>query len=568
MYSSNSFQRVPSPTQSDIQSKRSHFKVGMEEELEVEKIQKLRRLDSPTSHTDNGINYVQVPSPKYMSQKTSPKAGGTQHRRSTSPKLFPPPIQKFLHGKGPTTASDALRKLKVPSKKNHRENLEKMHLLGLIQAHEVESSLLFRRSVSPSASQYSTSPITSPRMEVSPRDGNSSMAYEGSVGMQASPQLVPLDGNNSVNNFEQEANYMQAQTPASMMSSTMSTQSTYARELCQPSQNYYPQNSVGYPFQLNPENQMAYHNQQMNQSGGYHNTWNQGQQNPQNFQMMNNNMYENRNEQEGRERTTSFLGKQGVPFDLSQFQFANQRPADLTALKSKAEDQLATIHQLMQDKRKVSGGFETNNNKDMMQMFKKRNSNPEITMRSPEPQPLYPQAPRWRNSMEAEQCFANNTFGSNYAQQESFNREQFQFQGLQQQSNMPMHAKGDMFQEGHTPNQVGITQNQEVSNLYPNNGKSTTDTSNQDMFGFFSNEQNHQSSSQGHYSGSGSEGFLDPDAFLTVDHPQENEEFDMNITHTAVTFMPQNDFLNEIVPDLNFAKFNGPGEFPDDDIGI
>jgi len=560
MYSSNSFQRVPSPTQSDIQSKRSHFKVGMEEELEVEKIQKLRRLDSPTSHTENGINYVQVASPKYISQKTSPK---TQHRRSTSPKLFPPPIQKFLHGKGPTTASDALRKLKVPSKKNHRENLEKMHLLGLIQAHEVESSLLFRRSVSPSASQYSTSPITSPRMEVSPRDGNSSMAYDGSVGMQASPQLVPLDGNNS----EQEMNYMHTQNPASMMSSTMSGQGNYA----QPSQNYYPQNSVGYPFQLNPENQMAYHNhnQQMNQSGGYHNTWNQGQHNAQNFQMMNNNnMYENRNEQEGRERTTSFLGNQGVPFDLSQFQLANQRPADLTALKSKAEDQLATIHQLMQDKRKVSGGFETNNNKDMMQMFKKRNSNPEITMRSPEPQPLYPQAPRWRNSMEAEQCFANNTFGSNYAQQESFNREQFQFQGLQQQSNMPMHAKGDVFQEGHTPNQVGITQNQEVSNVYQNNGKSTTNTSNQDMFGFFSNEQNHQSSSQGHYSGSGSEGFLDPDAFLTVDQPQENEEFDMNITHTAVTFMPQNDFLGEIVPDLNFVKFNGPGEFPDDDIGI
>jgi len=225
---------------------------------------------------------------------------------------------------------------------------------------------------------------------------------------------------------------------------------------------------------------------------------------------------------------------------------------------------------LMQDKRKVSGGcLDSTSNKDMMQMFKKRNSNPENIMRSPEPQPLYPQAARWRNSLEADSCFPNNNvYGSNFGQ-ESYNKGQYAYQGLPQQTNMPpIHAKGDMVQEVNAPHHNGMTQNQDGSN----NGKhilSTTNTStNQDMFGFFSNEQNHQSSSQGHYSGSGSEGFLDPDAFLTADHPPDTEEFDMNITHSALTFMPQNDGFGVIEPDTIFAKFNGPGEFPDDDIGI
>jgi len=479
MQPSNSFQRIPSPTPAGTQQKRfSHMPMGMEEEPEgAETIQKLRRLTSPvhSNTSQNGINYVQVPSPKNMSQKASPKAG--EHRRSTSPKLFPPPIQKFLNGKGPTTAADALKKLKVPSKKNHRENLEKMHLLGLIQSHEVESSLLFRRSVSPSASSYySSSPICSPRMEVSPRGDGS--AYEGTLGMQTSPQVVPMDGSMEKPNCEPSEEwknrhmYMHNNNTSNGMSSSISTMASQNNNAYggnpQPTevnQPYFQRNLVGYPhgnnapFQLNPENQQFNYAQQQQQminhqpGGPYLNSWNQERQN--HFQAMN--TYGGRAEQEGRDRTTSFLGGQGMPFDLSQFQFQqNQqaRPVDnLSAVKSKAEDQLAVIQQLMQDKKKISSPDPT---RDMMQHFRKRNSNPEITMRSPEPQPLYPQGARYRNSLEMDPGFANNMFTQN------FNNNNMMFH---QNNSMQIHAKGDGLQEGnnhhHHHNGIPMAQNQE-----------------------------------------------------------------------------------------------------------
>lgn len=583
MQPSNTFQRIPSPTPSGTQQKRfSHMPMGMEEEPEGgETIQKLRRLTSPVHSTvsQNGVNYVQVPSPKNMSQKASPKAG--EHRRSTSPKLFPPPIQKFLNGKGPTTAADALRKLKVPSKKNHRENLEKMHLLGLIQSHEVESSLLFRRSVSPSASSYySSSPICSPRMEVSPR-AETTNTYDGSVGMQTSPQVVPIDEKPEVSE-DWKNNYMYTQnTP-----STISSQNNGYGEINQ-QQQYYQRNSVGYghngnnhqaQFQLNQQQrqqqqfqyaaqqqqQQQMMNQQQHAPYQQQNSWNHERQN--HFQHMN--TYGGRAEQEGRDRTTSFLGGQGMPFDFSQFQMQQQnqpqaRPADnLSAVKSKAEDQLAIIQQLMQDKKKISS---PDPNRDMMQHFKKRNSNPEIMMRSPEPQPLYPQGARYRNSLEMDAGFANNNM---------FAHQNFNNNNMFHQNNM-QHAKGDGFQQQdgnnnyhNNNNNIPITtHHQEQSNnnnIYQK--ESTTDTSNQEMFGFFSNEQNHQSSSQGHYSGNVSEEFIDPDAFLNAGNPPDNEEFDMNITHTALSFMPIDDPFADMEANSMFPKFQAPGELPDDDI--
>jgi hypothetical protein len=552
--------------------------MGMEEEPEgAETIQKLRRLTSPVHSTvsQNGVNYVQVPSPKNMSQKASPKAG--EHRRSTSPKLFPPPIQKFLHGKGPTTAADALKKLKVPSKKNHRENLEKMHLLGLIQSHEVESSLLFRRSVSPSASSYySSSPICSPRMEVSPRgDGNN---YDGSVGMQTSPQVLPIDEKpNGEPNEEWKNNYMYTQnTPSGSISTMASQNNAYGGNSEVHQQQYFQRNSVGYPhgngngnyaqFQLNPENQQQQQRQQqfqygqqqqqqqmINQHAPYQNSWNHERQN--HFQAMN--TYGGRAEQEGRDRTTSFLGGQGMPFDFSQFQLQQNQPQarpvdNLSAVKSKAEDQLAIIQQLMQDKIKISS---PEPNRDMMQHFKKRNSNPEITMRSPEPQPLFPQGARYRNSLEMDPGFANNMFAQNF----DTNNNMFH------QNNMQIHAKGDVLQqEGNNNYHHNNIPQEQSNNIYQK--ESTTNTSNQEMFGFFSNEQNHQSSSQGHYSGNVSEEFIDPDAFLNAGNPPDNEEFDMNITHTALSFMPIDDPFADMEANSMFPKFQGPGELPDDDI--
>jgi len=112
--------------------------------------------------------------------------------------------------------------------------------------------------------------------------------------------------------------------------------------------------------------------------------------------------------------------------------------------------------------------------------------------------------------------------------------------------------------------QTNLFHYRQSNNIYQK--ESTTNTSNQEMYGFFSNEQNHQSSSQGHYSGNVSEEFIDPDAFLNAGNPPDSEEFDMNITHTALSFMPENDPFAEMEPNSMFPRFQGPGEFRDDDI--
>jgi len=530
-----------------------------EEQDNREKIQKLRRLDSPTSPHTEALN--QFPSPSYVSidvsNKTSPKVD-PRYRRSVSPKaLFPPSIQKFLSGR--CSASDAINKLKTPSStKAHKDTIEKMRLLGALQKHDIEGNVISRKTscTSPIVSPYySISPqCFSPKTDVSPRGTNGSAIIEENIVMRIEDKMVtspvgePLEPileqakpiNTNVESWKN--NVMGYRNNSSTTNGSIFSQSTQGTR----SDSYFNTNNNGSLQQIPERSQFA----------SYFNVSTQGPTGSQTLPIEEINEHD---DYEPRERTNSFLRDVGMPFNLHQFQFMNQQNAP--DCKSMVENQLSQIQNLVQHKRTISPidhkrtvSPVDNRDRALMQYFHKRHSNPNF-MRDSTPQPLI----------------------SNHARNEQYNHNFFQQLGHHGFGQFP-HEGMMTEQKGFIYNQMEPNQNQQQEsfmNLQNQSNMTTgvlTVNTSIDNYGSESNQELPNFNYIDAYSGAGSLGagseLLEPDAFFNDRH--ESNDFDMNIIQSELNFVPKPEFptvyddpLNPNQTDLDLFPNNFTQRFVD-----
>jgi len=545
-----------SPTLSDgSKAKRNYAAVNKSNNKD--KIQKLRRLDSPTSPTDK--NFVQVPSPQYStleSGKFSPRMG--QDKSSISPKgLYPPSIQKYLNGKTNITIKDAVDKLKSPTNKAHKTNLEKMQLLGMLQTQEIETNIMFRKaySNSPSVSPpRSNSPIESPKMTISPKVepsspvGNIVMTFEESsptMGREYNPQ--PNNNWNNNNMMQNHGTYNQSQQQ----------QGFYNNPQSQMGGGYNNQNFQGNQgnqgnFGHNPQ---GYQGMQYNQPQQF-NSFNQSQQQPAYFNNNNNNNQggqgqnqSNVIEEESRDRTTSFLMDGGFN-NFGNFGGMGQQRGGVSDTKWMAQNQISQIESLVQGKKTISPGEPS---RGLAQLFQKRNSNPENLMRNG-PQPLFPQ----KNQSTGMNGFQQGGGGFNNNMMNN-NNQQFGGQNMFQNNNRinsnlfdPAYQaqfnshqlQQKLFETGMVEQQSGYNNNQNHHQSHHHQGmgdinfefRFTEDNNtNWPSNNPFDQDKIHEKIEENEF-------VLDPSAFLGLNTMKEQIDFDMNIVPSNVGFIPDNHF--------------------------
>ena len=531
MKKTNPFDRSPSPTLSDGSNpKRPAINYEMCDELQQnEKFQKVRRLDSPTSH--DGPTLVQVPSPQSIKtttskSKVSPK-GGKDINRSTSPKaMYPPPIQKYLNGRNHITMDQAVEKLKIPSKKTFNKSLEAMKFLTSVQQQEVESNIVFRKaytnsttSVSPA---HSGSPIGSPRTNFSPRTVTASQYQAENIIMTYDDDqmiLSPSETTKSESIYDQ----LDANNPAykkwnaNMMNAQPLKGFNYDNQsfgqgagpifgnipfLDKNSQN--PQSGLGnFINQGNMQqgqfgNQFGYQGNNLFSGGSNHLVnqqliFNASYQGNTNKQKPQGNGGDNLGEEtrdrtssflvgesnESRDRTSSFLVQDSEDSRERTNSFLmrslgniglplsqNTNGGRQPDCQSLAANQLSAIQTLVQTKRAISP---EEPNRGLLQDFKKRNSNPEnyMNIQSQSQHPFQYQQPLFQNQNMQMNQNTSQEYNNNYnTGNQQFNNMQSQF------GNQDFHQQnfGNRGNTGHQQmNSNPFTQQNYGNNLF-NNG--------------------------------------------------------------------------------------------------
>jgi hypothetical protein len=90
-------------------------------------------------------------SPKQMGMSGGLPSAAQQKQQSSPKTLIPAQVNKIMNNKSKMTKNaieDTVDKLKTPSTKSHRKNLEKMKMITLSQEEIIENFIIFRKSAS------------------------------------------------------------------------------------------------------------------------------------------------------------------------------------------------------------------------------------------------------------------------------------------------------------------------------------------------------------------------------------------------------------------------------------